>query len=44
MGKGLPNAYEPQATEPQATPELGELDELETFVGSKKTKFRSRHL
>ncbi len=31
IGKLLPNADEP-------IPEVGELDELETFVGSKKTK------
>jgi len=29
----LPNAYAPETT-----PVVGELDELETFVGSKKTK------
>jgi len=39
VGKGLPDAYEPQAT-----PEVGELDELETFLSSKKTKFGSRQL
>jgi transposase-like protein len=33
VGKLLPNAYTP-ATIPQ----VGELDELETFVGSKKTR------
>jgi hypothetical protein len=27
----LPNSYEPEIT-----PEVGELDELETFVGKKK--------
>ena len=32
VGELLPNAYEPQTV-----PEVGELDELETFVGSKKT-------
>jgi transposase-like protein len=31
--KLLPNAYDPETI-----PEVGELDELETFVGSKKTK------
>jgi hypothetical protein len=30
----LPDAYDPETT-----PEVAELDELETFVGSKKTKF-----
>ncbi len=33
VGKQLPNAYDPNNI-----PEVGELDELETFVGSKKTK------
>lgn len=33
VGKNLPDVYNPQKT-----PEVGELDELETFVGSKKTK------
>ena len=33
VGKLLPNAYDPETI-----PEVGELDELETFVGSKKTK------
>ena len=33
VGKMLPDAYHPEQT-----PEVGELDELETFVGSKKTK------
>ena len=33
VGERLPDAYDPQAT-----PEVGELDELETFVGSKKTR------
>lgn len=33
VGERLPDAYEPETT-----PEVGELDELETFVGSKKTK------
>ena len=34
VGKHLPDAYAPDTT-----PEVGELDELETFVGSKKTRF-----
>ncbi len=34
VGELLPNAYDPKTT-----PKVGELDELETFVGSKKTKF-----
>ncbi len=33
VGKDLPDAYEPDSI-----PEVGELDELETFVGSKKTR------
>jgi transposase-like protein len=33
VGGKLPDAYEPQKI-----PDVGELDELETFVGSKKTK------
>ena len=33
VGSKLPDAYEPDST-----PQVGELDELETFVGSKKTK------
>ena len=33
VGKRLPDAYEPDTI-----PDVGELDELETFVGSKKTK------
>jgi hypothetical protein len=33
IGELLPDAYDPDIT-----PEVGELDELETFVGSKKTK------
>lgn len=33
VGKDLPDAYEPDSI-----PEVGELDELATFVGSKKTK------
>lgn len=32
-GELLPDAYEPETT-----PQVGELDELETFVGAKKTK------
>ena len=28
----------PQAYEPDTIPQVGELDELETFIGSKKTK------
>ncbi len=36
VGELLPDAYDPETT-----PEVGELDELETFVGSKKTKFGS---
>ncbi len=34
VGELLPNAYEPQTI-----PQVGELDELETFIGHKKTKF-----
>ncbi len=33
VGEQLPDAYAPETT-----PQMGELDELETFVGSKKTK------
>ena len=33
VGELLPNAYSPEIA-----PLVGELDELETFVGSKKTK------
>ncbi len=33
VGKLLPDFYEPEIT-----PQVGELDELETFVGSKKIK------
>jgi transposase-like protein len=33
VGKLLPDFYHPETT-----PQVGELDELETFVGSKKTK------
>jgi len=29
----------PDAEPPETIPDVGELDELETFVGSKKTKF-----
>ena len=36
VGELLPNAYEPEKI-----PQVGELDELETFVGSKKTKYGS---
>lgn len=32
-GQQLPDAYEPEVI-----PEVGELDELQTFVGAKKTK------
>ena len=34
VGELLPNAYNPETI-----PQVGELDELETFVGQKKTKF-----
>ena len=34
VGEALPDAYDPEAV-----PQVGELDELEAFVGSKKTKF-----
>lgn len=34
LGKKLPDA-----PKEEAIPEVGELDELETFIGSKKTKF-----
>ena len=34
VGELLPNAYDPRNT-----PQVGELDELETFIGSKKTKY-----
>jgi hypothetical protein len=34
VGELLPNAYDPETT-----PQVGELDELETFVSSKKTRF-----
>ena len=33
VGETLPNAYAPETI-----PQVGELDELETFIGSKKTK------
>jgi transposase-like protein len=33
VGSNLPDAYAPDTV-----PQVGELDELETFVGSKKTK------
>lgn len=33
VGENLPDAYEPDSI-----PEVGELDELETYVGSKKPK------
>lgn len=33
VGERLPDAYDPETI-----PQVGELDELETFVGSKKTK------
>jgi transposase-like protein len=33
VGEKLPDAYAPETI-----PEVGELDELETFIGSKKTK------
>jgi transposase-like protein len=33
VGKHLPDAYAPETI-----PQVGELDELQTFVGSKKTK------
>jgi len=32
----------PQAYEPDIIPEVGELDELEIFIGSKKTKCSER--
>jgi hypothetical protein len=37
VGELLPLAYEPDTI-----PEVGELDELETFIGSKKTKCGER--
>jgi len=33
VGEHLPDGYEPKSI-----PQVGELDELETFVGAKKTK------
>jgi hypothetical protein len=39
IGEWLPDAYDPDVP-----PEVGELDELETFVGSKKTKSGSELL
>ncbi len=36
VGELLPDAYAPETV-----PEVGELVELQTFVGSKKTKFGS---
>jgi hypothetical protein len=33
IGQLLPDAYVPETT-----PQVGELDELETFIGSKKKK------
>ena len=39
VGELLPNA-----NDPQTIPQVGELDELETFVGSKKTKSGSGQL
>jgi transposase-like protein len=39
VGELLPNAYDPQTI-----PQVGELDELETFVGSKKIKSGSGQL
>jgi hypothetical protein len=39
VGKLLPDYYDPETI-----PNVGELDELETFVGSKKTKFGSGRL
>ncbi len=37
VGQHLPEAYGPETV-----PQVGELDELETFVGAKKTKSGSR--
>jgi hypothetical protein len=37
VGELLPDVYEPETV-----PQLGELDELQTFVGAKKTKSGSR--
>lgn len=39
VGTLLPNAYDPDKI-----PEVGELDELQTFVGAKKTKSGSGRL
>ena len=39
VGQLLPDYYDPETI-----PDVGELDELETFVGSKKTKFGSGRL
>ena len=36
VGELLPNSYEPETI-----PQVGELDELETFIGSKKTNVGS---
>ncbi len=36
VGRLLADAYEPETI-----PQVGELDELETFVGQKKTRFGS---
>ena len=36
VGELLPHAYDPEII-----PQVGELDELETFIGQKKTKFGS---
>ncbi len=33
VGQHLPDAYDPETV-----PQVGELDELETFVGAKETK------
>jgi transposase-like protein len=37
VGQDLPDAYDPEEI-----PQVGELDELQTFVGSKKTRSGSR--
>ncbi len=39
VGKCLPDAYDPETV-----PEVGELDELQTFVGSKKKSGSGRQL
>ena len=39
VGELLPNTYEPETV-----PQVGELDELETFVGCKKTRYGSGRL